>query len=82
MAWTFKELEEISDTDLIRSYDDRFSGEIESREFILNEISRRQAQKQTQKIVDLTRTVKNLTWGIIGLTLLNLIFIMISIYRS
>lgn len=80
MAWTFDQLENMSIDELRDAYDERYSGEIESREFILNEISRRKTDKQTQRIVDLTKTVKNLTWGILGLTIINLVFIVFSIF--
>jgi len=78
MAWTFDQLESMSIDELKSEYDKRYSGEIESREFILNEISQRKTDKQTQKIVDLTKTVKNLTWGILGLTVVNLLLIVFS----
>lgn len=78
MAWTFDQLETMSTGDLKEAYDNRYDGEIESREFILNEISIRKTDIQTQKIVQLTQTVKNLTWVIFFLTLFNLVLTGIS----
>lgn len=78
MAWTFDQLETMSTVNLKEAYDNRYDGEIESREFILNEISRRKTDIQTQKIVQLTQTVKNLTWVIFFLTLFNLVLTGIS----
>lgn len=80
MAWTFDQLETMSTDDLKNEYDKRYEGEIESREFILNEISRRKTDRQTQKIVYLTKTVKNLTWAIFLLTILNLILVGINVF--
>lgn len=80
MAWTFDELKNMSINDLEAAYDERYAGEIESREFILSEISNRKAKKQTKKILALTDTMKNLTWGILGLTIVNLIFVGISVF--
>lgn len=80
MAWKFEELEEMSISALKDAYDKRYMGKIESREFILNEISRRHSNEQTNKIVELTRTVKNLTWAILGLTVLNLVTVLLSVF--
>ena len=82
MAWTFDQLETMSTDDLKNAYDKRYEGEIESREFILNEISRRKTDRQTQKIVNLTKTVKSLTWAIFLLTILNLILVGINVFIS
>lgn len=80
MAWTFDQLEIISTDELKNEYDKRYDGEIESREFILNEISRRKTDSQTRKIVNLSDTVKNLTWAIFLLTILNLILVGINVF--
>ncbi|MEX2477951.1 MAG: hypothetical protein WD357_05910 [Gracilimonas sp.] len=80
MAWTFEQFENMSTDELKNEYDKRYSDEIESRDFILNEISRKKTDRQTQKIVTLTKTVKNLTWAIFLLTIINLILVGINVF--
>tara|TARA_R110002124_G_scaffold277449_1_gene448852 strand:+ start:132 stop:380 length:249 start_codon:yes stop_codon:yes gene_type:complete len=82
MPWMFDELEKMTIEQLKVAYDKRNSTQIESREFILSEISRRENDLQTQKIVDLTIIVKNLTWAILALTILNLIAVSVSIFLN
>lgn len=82
MAWTFNELEQMSIKELQIAYDERHTTEIETREFILDEISRRNNIELTERIVDLTKTIKNLTWAIFLLTILNLVLVSINFFPN
>lgn len=68
---THAELSNLTDEEIITIYDGHASRTSPGLDFYLNELRRRELAKESQRMSDMTRTMKNLTWWIFALTVVN-----------
>lgn len=75
---TYEELHATSEAELVQAYDDLSAHTQVGLNFIRDEIARRYSERQTAEVVAMTRTMRNLTWAITGLTIVNVLLITLS----
>jgi hypothetical protein len=74
-AKSYADLRARTDGDLIREHDQILTTGAIGTEYYLNELARRTAERQTSALVEQTKKMVRLTWVIVGLTLVNLGFV-------
>lgn len=79
---TLAELRAMSSEDLIALYDHTAGRTQLNLNFYREELTRRDTKKSTAEIVQMTQTMKRLTWWIAGLTLLNALFTFLLFLRG
>jgi len=78
---TFEELEKLSDNELREMYDKIAKSTVVGLDFIRDEIFRRDSEKIQTKMLKMTRTMRFLTVGIFLLTIINVIFVAVSVLK-
>ena len=72
-ATTLSELRALSREELVQLYDQTSTNVVVGLDFLREEIARREVDAQTAEIVKMTRHMRNLTYVITALTLLNVL---------
>ncbi len=73
MAYTLKELRALKIEDIVNQYDSLIIHAVGTPEFYLNEIYRREQEKQTKAIVSYTKWITGMTFIMMLTTIINLI---------
>jgi hypothetical protein len=78
----YKELEALTDDELIARYDAVAVNTVVGTGFYREELVRRQMAKESTKMLKLTQTMSNLTWVILGLTAVNAVLVAFQLWQS
>ncbi|MEK0360924.1 hypothetical protein [Pseudomonas sp. CBC3] len=78
----YKELEALTDDELIDRYDAAATNTVVGTGFYLEEIARRQTAKESTRMLQLTQTMRTLTWVILGLTTVNAALVAVQLWLS
>lgn len=78
----YKELEALTDDELIARYDAAAVNTVVGTGFYLEELVRRQMAKESTRMLKLTQTMSNLTWVILGLTAVNAVLVAFQLWQS
>ncbi len=76
------ELESLSDDDLIARYDAAANNTSVGTGFYREELARRQMTRESTRMLELTQTMRSLTWFILALTVVNVILVATQIWGS
>lgn len=82
MAETYAKLRKLTDEELICKYDELAKRTQVGLNFLLDELARREAKKQHQRILKLTKQMRNLTIVIAILTAVNVAVVLIALFKS
>ena len=82
MADSYEKLRQLSTEDLIRRYDHKAESTAVGLSFIREEIARREAEKQTRHMLELTRQMRALTIVITILTVINVVAVLLDILNK
>jgi len=69
------QLEALTDDELVALYNGHAAGTVVGSGFYLDELARRKLAQESQRMTDMTRTMKRLTWAIFFLTVANLMIV-------
>ena len=75
----WKELQSLSDEELISKYDSSANNTIVGTGFYREELSRRATNKQNDEMVNISRSVKNMTIAILVLTVFNVALVGVTL---
>lgn len=78
----YTELEALTDDELIARYDAAAVNTAVGTGFYREEIARRQMAKESTRMLQLTQTMRTLTWVILGLTTVNAILVAVQLWQS
>jgi hypothetical protein len=78
---SYAKLRGLSTEQLVELYDQRAQHADVGVAFVREEIARREAEKQTAAIAEMTATMRNLTWVITALTAVNVIVAAVPLFR-
>jgi len=78
----YTELEALTDDELIARYDAAAVNTVVGTGFYREEIARRQMAKESTRMLQLTQTMRTLTWVILGLTTVNAIIVAVQLWQS
>ena len=78
----YTELEALTDDELIARYDAAAVNTVVGTGFYREEIARRQMAKESTRMLQLTQTMRTLTWVILGLTTVNAILVAVQLWQS
>jgi len=78
----YTELEALTDDELISRYDAAAVNTVVGTGFYREEIARRQMAKESTRMLQLTQTMRTLTWVILGLTTVNAILVAVQLWQS
>ncbi|MBH3440981.1 hypothetical protein [Pseudomonas luteola] len=78
----YKELEALTDDELIARYDAAAVSTVVGTGFYREELVRRQMAKESTRMLQLTQTMRTLTWVILGLTTVNAVLVAIQLWQS
>ncbi|UUD64748.1 hypothetical protein D16iCDA_03345 [Pseudomonas seleniipraecipitans] len=78
----YTELEALTDDELIARYDAAAVNTVVGTGFYREEIARRQMEKESTRMLQLTQTMRTLTWVILGLTTVNAILVAVQLWQS
>ena len=78
----YKELEALTDDELIARYDAAAVNTVVGTGFYREELVRRQMAKESTRMLQLTQTMRTLTWVILGLTTVNAVLVAIQLWQS
>ena len=80
MSYTLEQLRAVPSEELVHAHDQTATHTSVGVDYYLNELARRDAHAQGehmvaqgQRVADMTRTIKNLTWVVAALTVANLV---------
>ena len=76
------ELQSLSDDDLIARYDAAASNTVVGTGFYRDELARRQMARESARMLELTQTMRTLTWVILALTAVNAILVAVQLLGS
>ncbi|PLX67177.1 MAG: hypothetical protein C0602_10790 [Denitrovibrio sp.] len=71
MGMSFEKLENMSREDLVKLYDKTSESTVEALNFIREEINRRDVNELNNKMLGISKSMKNMTIGITFLTVVN-----------
>lgn len=74
-APTKAELEKLTDDEIVERYNAHASGTVVGSGFYLDELARRGLALENSRMAQMTKTMKDLTWAIFGLTVVNLVVV-------
>lgn len=80
-ATTYAALRSLSADDLVRLYDETAQDTVIGLNFLSEEIARRDAALETKAIVAMTKSMRNLTIVIAGLTAINVIAAIVLLFK-
>jgi len=80
-AKKYGELKNLSKEELIDIYDAKTKNTVVGTRHYLEEIERRVRHEENRRMVRMTRQMRNMTIGILVLTVLNVFFILLSVFR-
>lgn len=81
MAHTLKELRALNDDRLIEEHDRAAKNTFVGVDYFLHELERRDRDRHDQGMLEVTRTMKRLTWMITALTAVNVIATAAVLFR-
>ena len=81
MAQSYTELRSTSTEELVRTYDEIAAHTQLGLDFYREEIARRDAAKETARIIEMTQHMRNLTVVVTVLTLLNAVLVGVTLLR-
>ena len=76
------QLESLSDEELIARYDAAASNTVVGTGFYREEIARRQLAKESSRMLELTATIRTLTWVILALTAVNAALVAVQVWSA
>lgn len=77
----YAELLKLSDEELVRRFDKAAENTLVGTGFYLEELARRSLQRESARMLDFTRQIRNWTLVIVFLTVVNAIFVAWSIFQ-
>lgn len=77
-----EELAALSDRDLISRFNAAAENTVVGLNFYRDELVRRQLARESERMLRLTRSMRNLTWVILVLTVVNVVAVMVPLFRS
>lgn len=80
MAKSYAELQAMTVDDLIQAHDEVAKSTLVGQKHYLDEIMRRQATKQANRMEVLTETMARLTWVIVALTVVNTLLVVVALF--
>jgi hypothetical protein len=75
------ELQSMSDEELIHLYNQKSKNTVTGTNFYIDELARRELARQNQKMLDMTKSIKIMTFGITILTVVNVLFVGYTIFK-
>lgn len=75
---TLKELENLSDEEIIKRHDAMAANTLVGTAFYADELARRQTSAQNDKMLSLTKKMEKLTWAMLILTLINIVVVFLA----
>jgi len=78
----WKELENLSDEELISKYDLNAPNTVVGTGFYQEELSRRASNRQNEEMVKISRNVKNMTIAILILTIVNVVLVGVTLITN
>lgn len=73
MAETITELRSLPDEEIIRRHDERTANTVVGTQHYLNELARRDAVRQGERMKRLTTSINRLTWVVTGATVVGVV---------
>jgi len=79
---TYAQLRRLSDADLIHLYEELAnSTQLQGLGFVREELTRREAERQQEEMLRMTKQMRNMTIAITLLTVVNVIVVVIALFR-
>jgi hypothetical protein len=75
-------LEALSDDEIIARYNAEAANTVVGTDFYREELSRRRMARESSRTLDLTRTIRTLTWVILALTAANVALVAVPLLRQ
>ncbi|MCI0998945.1 hypothetical protein HWD97_02495 [Ochrobactrum sp. C6C9] len=82
MALPFKKFMELTDEQLIKSYDDGAPFTSLSLSYIREELARRENARQTQAMLDMTKTIRRLSWWMTAMATISTLSVIVPLFYS
>ncbi|QBG88599.1 hypothetical protein ACQR53_07590 [Xanthomonas oryzae] len=82
MAQKYDQLAAMSDEELIACYNVHAEQAAVGIAFYREELARRQMARESARMLNLTNTVANLTWVILGLTAVNAVLVLVQLLKA
>lgn len=82
MAPRLSELRSMSDEELVRKYDGAAQHTVVGTAYYMDEIHRRQVERQNETMISLTRSINRLTWVIAGVTVIAILIAAASLVMN
>ncbi len=79
MAETIEELRSLTAKEIIKRHDQRAGNTVVGTQHYLNELARRDAVRQGERMERLTKSINRLTWVVTGATIIGVILTLISL---
>lgn len=73
------QIEALSDEELIARYDAAAANTVVGTGFYREEIARRRMARESARMLELTKTIRTLTWVILGLTAANAMLVAVQL---
>ncbi len=81
-SMTYAQLRRLSDADLIHLYEELAnSTQLQGLGFVREELTRREAERQQEEMLRMTKQMRNMTIAITLLTVVNVIVVVIALFR-
>jgi hypothetical protein len=82
MGHTYAELRRMSVDELVHEYDTLAEPVEPTTELCRQEITRRELEEHSQRMLAMTAVMKRLTWAITALTVINVILVGLQLWKS
>ena len=75
------QLEALSDEELIARYDAAATNTVVGTGFYRDELARRKVTQDSVRMLQMTQTIRTLTWVILALTAVNVVLVAVQLWR-
>lgn len=82
MAPKHEQIASLSDDELIARYNSLAESTVVGTAFYREELARRQLARESARMLSLTKTMKNLTWVILALTVANAVVVFYPLLKT
>jgi signal transduction histidine kinase len=76
----YSDFQKLTDEELIERYEKETEHTVVGTGFYLEELSRRSLQRQSERMLDFTNQIRTWTLVIVVLTLINAVFVAVSVF--
>lgn len=82
MSYSLQELRTVATDELVAEHDRHAKNTVIGVDYFLNELARRDVKAQGDRMEVMTRTIRNLTWAIAALTVVNVAVVIVAAYAA